>query len=255
MGDRDNEEWVDPAITYGAAPSVMPGQICQTEPGGRRARVMYVGQVPGMPAGYWIGVQYDDKVGKNDGSVNGRRYFRCPPGHGGFLRPPKVKAVGDASQPTSTTDESPKPGQDRRAVAKPTSSGRVADADAADYAPAAAADGEGSARGSGGLYGATSISSNKGPKQMARSGMTLAVWHKEIGAVRGTVGHATPDGCRATGTGLASAVVGALSQFTVVAYDSEGTRIEHGNDDIQARLCTFDAAAPIIVISVSSAWV
>jgi hypothetical protein len=43
-----------------------------------------------MPGGYWVGVQYDDKVGKNDGCFTNqagekRRFFTCPPGHGGFV--------------------------------------------------------------------------------------------------------------------------------------------------------------------------
>ena len=44
--------------------------------------------------GWWIGVQYDEPVGKNNGSVKGVRYFECPDGDGGRLRPYKVK-VGD----------------------------------------------------------------------------------------------------------------------------------------------------------------
>ena len=46
----------------------------------------------GCPKGYWTGVQFDEPVGKNDGSVKGQRYFTCPDGYGSLLRPDKVKA-------------------------------------------------------------------------------------------------------------------------------------------------------------------
>jgi len=67
----------------------------QVDPGAKRGEVKFVGQAKeGLPMGYWIGVQYDEPVGKNDGSVKGVRYFECPAGYGGMVRPNKLK-VGD----------------------------------------------------------------------------------------------------------------------------------------------------------------
>lgn len=59
----------------------------------RRGVVRYVGQ-PEFSLGYWVGVEYDEPMGKNDGSVDGVRYFSCQMNHGSFVRPEKV-TVGD----------------------------------------------------------------------------------------------------------------------------------------------------------------
>ena len=38
----------------------------------------------------WLGIELDQPVGKNDGSVSGIRYFDCKPSHGVFAPPSKV---------------------------------------------------------------------------------------------------------------------------------------------------------------------
>ena len=72
------------------------GARCEVEsPEGRkRGVVRFVGKCEGLPLGYWVGVQYDEPVGKNDGSVKGRRFFECPQGYGAFVRPNLV-VTGD----------------------------------------------------------------------------------------------------------------------------------------------------------------
>mmetsp|Transcript_113419 Transcript_113419/g.177278 ORF Transcript_113419/g.177278 Transcript_113419/m.177278 type:complete len:240 (+) Transcript_113419:73-792(+) len=47
--------------------------------------VKFIGNTD-FSAGVWVGVALDKQVGKNDGSVQGKKYFECPPGHGIFVR-------------------------------------------------------------------------------------------------------------------------------------------------------------------------
>ena len=56
---------------------------------GHRAIVRYVGKTY-FSVGTWIGLELISENGKNDGSIQGIRYFECEKKHGVFVRPNKI---------------------------------------------------------------------------------------------------------------------------------------------------------------------
>lgn len=60
----------------------------------------------GFAPGVWVGVELEEPVGKNDGSVDGKRYFDCVFGHGIFVRESKARVadVVGGSKQTVTAD-------------------------------------------------------------------------------------------------------------------------------------------------------
>ncbi|KAK0595172.1 hypothetical protein LWI29_004245 [Acer saccharum] len=74
--------------------NIKVGDRCEVDPGAKRGVVKYVGRAESLPPGFWVGIQYDEPLGKHDGIVKGIRYFNCPKLHGAMVRPDKVK-VGD----------------------------------------------------------------------------------------------------------------------------------------------------------------
>ncbi|KAI5478786.1 dynactin [Pseudohyphozyma bogoriensis] len=57
--------------------------------------VRFVGQT-GFAAGKWVGVELDEQGGKNDGSIEGKRYFTTDPGRGVFVRPGTITILDEA---------------------------------------------------------------------------------------------------------------------------------------------------------------
>lgn len=63
----------------------------------RRGEIRFVGEVKeikGSAQRYWVGVELDEPLGKNDGTIHGTRYFTAKPNHGSLVKPANVE-VGD----------------------------------------------------------------------------------------------------------------------------------------------------------------
>lgn len=56
---------------------------------GQRGTVAYIGNTL-FASGKWVGVILDEAKGKNDGTVQGKRYFTCQENHGIFVRQSQV---------------------------------------------------------------------------------------------------------------------------------------------------------------------
>ncbi|XP_059972617.1 dynactin subunit 1 isoform X8 [Mesoplodon densirostris] len=67
---------------------------------GYRGTVAYVGATL-FATGKWVGVILDEAKGKNDGTVQGRKYFTCDDGHGIFVRQSQIQVFEDGADTTS----------------------------------------------------------------------------------------------------------------------------------------------------------
>ena len=82
------------------------GDRCEVLTDGCRGNgtIGYTGSVDGKD-GIWLGVELDDAKGRNDGSVQGRRYFSCAQGHGVFISPSKVRKIAVSEAMASALEE------------------------------------------------------------------------------------------------------------------------------------------------------
>ncbi|XP_049595613.1 dynactin subunit 1 isoform X2 [Syngnathus scovelli] len=83
------------------------GSLVEVIGKGQRGTVAYMGATL-FASGKWVGVILDEAKGKNDGTVQGKRYFTCQDGHGIFVRQSQIQLVDDGADTTSP--ETPEPG-------------------------------------------------------------------------------------------------------------------------------------------------
>jgi len=58
-----------------------------------KGTVKYLGKLGGISNDVWAGVALDESKGKNDGSIDGKCYFRCKIGHGIFVKPSQLELI------------------------------------------------------------------------------------------------------------------------------------------------------------------
>jgi len=107
ISNNNDHEYDEISISH-----LIVGSRCQIQPGSRRGVVSYIGLVPeldtttSLSPSYWVGITFDEPVGKTDGSVSTRSkgggagtsksksYFEALPKYGSFVRGKNVQ-VGD----------------------------------------------------------------------------------------------------------------------------------------------------------------
>ncbi|KAM9355336.1 dynactin subunit 1 isoform 2-T2 [Pholidichthys leucotaenia] len=91
----------------GGGRPVKVGSLVEVIGKGHRGTVAYIGTTL-FASGKWVGVILDEPKGKNDGTVQGKRYFTCEENHGIFVRQSQIQLVDDGADTTSP--ETPEPG-------------------------------------------------------------------------------------------------------------------------------------------------
>ncbi|XP_038158264.1 CAP-Gly domain-containing linker protein 4-like isoform X2 [Cyprinodon tularosa] len=90
-----------PGSTAGSSPSACSDSQVRLQVGmqvfltsaNEMAFIRFLGAADFAP-GLWLGLELRSPKGKNDGSVDGRRYFTCRPGYGVLVRPSRVTYRG-----------------------------------------------------------------------------------------------------------------------------------------------------------------
>lgn len=63
--------------------------------------VVFVG-LTAFASGNWVGLILDEPKGKNNGTVNGQKYFECEDKHGAFFRATQLKVIDEATDSGAT---------------------------------------------------------------------------------------------------------------------------------------------------------
>uniref|UniRef100_A0A3Q1E9G9 Dynactin subunit 1 n=1 Tax=Acanthochromis polyacanthus TaxID=80966 RepID=A0A3Q1E9G9_9TELE len=85
-------------VESGKPPKI--GSTVEVTGKGQRGTVAYIGTTL-FASGKWVGVILDEPKGKNDGTVQGKRYFTCEENHGIFVRQSQIQVVEEGSGATS----------------------------------------------------------------------------------------------------------------------------------------------------------
>lgn len=85
-------------VESGKPPKI--GSVVEVIGKGQRGTVAYIGATL-FASGKWVGVILNEPKGKNDGTVQGKRYFTCEENHGIFVRQSQIQVVDDGSSTTS----------------------------------------------------------------------------------------------------------------------------------------------------------
>ncbi|XP_075963324.1 dynactin subunit 1 [Anarhichas minor] len=91
----------------GGGRPVKVGSLVEVIGKGQQGTVAYIGNTL-FASGKWVGVILDEAKGKNDGTVQGKRYFTCEENRGIFVRQSQIQLVNDGADTTSP--ETPEPG-------------------------------------------------------------------------------------------------------------------------------------------------
>lgn len=82
--------------------SMQVGKRCIVRTSGQKprfAKIAYIGPTSfdakqeAIRPNNWVGVIYENPEGKNDGSLDGKRYFTCRPNYGGFVLPTSIEVL------------------------------------------------------------------------------------------------------------------------------------------------------------------
>ncbi|XP_077400277.1 dynactin subunit 1a isoform X2 [Vanacampus margaritifer] len=95
-------------IESGKPPKI--GSVVEVIGKGQRGTVAFIGATL-FASGKWVGVILNEPKGKNDGTVQGKRYFTCEENHGIFVRQTQIQVVDDGS--SATSPDTPESGASR----------------------------------------------------------------------------------------------------------------------------------------------